>query len=185
MKCINCNSEVVDGMQFCPYCGSPMVSQQSQQGQYQQPQLVIQMEGKILKTKYAFNVVIDGRECYKLNAKDFVETKIPITSNEIKIKTSSLGVYSIDLNLLPNRSYKCVIGLNSLSLPKYELFDEGGNLIIEDGEVNWLIFIGSMLIPLIGFIYYFVKRKTSPLAALLGVYFGVIGLLIVIVRMLI
>ena len=42
MKCINCNSEVADGMQFCPYCGSPMVSQQqtqqTQQGQYQQPQ---------------------------------------------------------------------------------------------------------------------------------------------------
>ena len=38
MKCNNCNSEVADGMQFCPYCGSPMVSQQPQQGQYQQPQ---------------------------------------------------------------------------------------------------------------------------------------------------
>ena len=42
MKCINCNSDVADGMQFCPYCGSPMVSQQQpqqpQQGQYQQPQ---------------------------------------------------------------------------------------------------------------------------------------------------
>ena len=38
MKCVNCNSEVADGMQFCPYCGSPMVSQQPLQGQYQQPQ---------------------------------------------------------------------------------------------------------------------------------------------------
>ena len=39
MRCINCNSEVADGMQFCPYCGSPMASQQQpQQGQYQQPQ---------------------------------------------------------------------------------------------------------------------------------------------------
>ena len=38
MRCVNCNSEVADGMQFCPYCGSPMVSQQPQQGQYQQPQ---------------------------------------------------------------------------------------------------------------------------------------------------
>ena len=44
MKCFNCNSEVSDGMQFCPYCGSPMVfqeqpqqPQQPQQGQYQQP----------------------------------------------------------------------------------------------------------------------------------------------------
>lgn len=39
MKCFNCNSEVAEGMQFCPYCGSPMASQQQpQQGQYQQPQ---------------------------------------------------------------------------------------------------------------------------------------------------
>ena len=38
MKCIKCNSEVADGTKFCPYCGSPMVSQQQpQQGQYQQP----------------------------------------------------------------------------------------------------------------------------------------------------
>ena len=38
MKCINCYSEVADGMKFCPNCGSPMVSQQQpQQGQYQQP----------------------------------------------------------------------------------------------------------------------------------------------------
>ena len=43
MRCIKCNSEVAEGMQFCPYCGSPMISQQGQyqqpqQGQYQQPQ---------------------------------------------------------------------------------------------------------------------------------------------------
>ena len=39
MKCINCNSEVADGMQFCPYCGSPMITQQQpQQGQYQPQQ---------------------------------------------------------------------------------------------------------------------------------------------------
>ena len=39
MKCIHCNSEVADGMKFCPYCGSPMnFQQQPQQGQYQQPQ---------------------------------------------------------------------------------------------------------------------------------------------------
>jgi len=38
MKCVNCNSEVADGTKFCPYCGSPMVSQQQPyQGQYQQP----------------------------------------------------------------------------------------------------------------------------------------------------
>ena len=24
MKCIKCNSDVADGMQFCPYCGNPM-----------------------------------------------------------------------------------------------------------------------------------------------------------------
>ena len=50
MRCFKCNSEVAEGMQFCPYCGSPMISQQQpqqpqqaqyqrpQQGQYQQPQ---------------------------------------------------------------------------------------------------------------------------------------------------
>ena len=39
MKCINCNSEVADGTNFCPYCGSPMISQQqTQQSQYQPQQ---------------------------------------------------------------------------------------------------------------------------------------------------
>jgi len=38
MKCVNCNSEVAEGIKFCPYCGSPMASQQQpRQGQYQQP----------------------------------------------------------------------------------------------------------------------------------------------------
>lgn len=38
MKCIHCNSEVAEGVQFCPYCGNPMNSQQQpHQGQYQQP----------------------------------------------------------------------------------------------------------------------------------------------------
>ena len=66
MKCIKCNSDVADGMQFCPYCGNPMSqkcekcgaeleigatfcsncgnrieqvsqAQQPNQGQYQQP----------------------------------------------------------------------------------------------------------------------------------------------------
>ena len=146
--------------------------------------LIIQMEGKILKTKYAFNVVIEGQERYKLNAKDFVETIIPITSNEIKIKTSSLSIYSIDLNLEPNRDYKCVIRLNSMSLPEYELIDENGNVTIKDGEVNWFIFLGSILLPLVGFIYFFIKKKASPLNALLGIYFGFIGLAIYLVKIL-
>ena len=38
MKCIHCNSEVADGMSFCPNCGNPLGVQQPQQGQYQQPQ---------------------------------------------------------------------------------------------------------------------------------------------------
>ena len=46
MKCINCNSELADGIQFCPHCGNPLTYQQKsqhdqfqqvQQGQYQQP----------------------------------------------------------------------------------------------------------------------------------------------------
>ncbi len=37
MKCIHCNSEVAEGVQFCPNCGNPMYSkQQPHQGQYQQ-----------------------------------------------------------------------------------------------------------------------------------------------------
>ena len=59
MKCVHCNSEVADGMQFCPYCGSPMVSQQPQQDQYQQPQT-----GMVLKlVEYFF---------YLLAAADFL-----------------------------------------------------------------------------------------------------------------
>ena len=40
MKCNNCNSEVPNGVSFCPYCGSPVITpqQQPQQGQYQQSQ---------------------------------------------------------------------------------------------------------------------------------------------------
>lgn len=46
MRCIRCNSEVAEGMKFCPYCGNPMTIQQQpqqsyqqyQQGQYQQSQ---------------------------------------------------------------------------------------------------------------------------------------------------
>ena len=39
MRCVNCNSEVADGMRFCPNCGNPMISrQQPMQGQCQQPQ---------------------------------------------------------------------------------------------------------------------------------------------------
>lgn len=38
MKCVHCNSEVAEGVKFCPYCGNPMnTRQQPQQGQYQQP----------------------------------------------------------------------------------------------------------------------------------------------------
>ena len=39
MRCFNCNSDVAEGIKFCPNCGSPMASQQQpQQDQYQQPQ---------------------------------------------------------------------------------------------------------------------------------------------------
>jgi len=42
MRCSNCNSDVTEGIKFCPNCGSPMISQQQpqqfQQGRYQQPQ---------------------------------------------------------------------------------------------------------------------------------------------------
>lgn len=39
MRCIRCNSEVADGMRFCPNCGNLMTfHQQPYYGQYQQPQ---------------------------------------------------------------------------------------------------------------------------------------------------
>ena len=54
----------------------------------------------------------------------------------------------------------------------YELKDENGRLVKEDGNFGWLHFILCMLIPLAGFIFFFIKKDAQPLSAKTGLIVG-------------
>ena len=172
MKCINCNSEVADGMQFCPYCGNPMVSQQPLQGQYQQPQQGQYQQRhntpKNKLSKYIFYTVIGFIALLVIATCDGCdyatdESEINSTKKIDNIDISSINTDIIELRLASKYSLENVkiteikqIGTSPLKLLFHFDYDSvlgrqrnftGICTLYDDGEIDELYVASNNLVP--------------------------------------
>ena len=104
MKCIHCNSEVADGMRFCPYCGNPMAfQQQPEQWQFQHqnnthhtvPSKYILFAGAGL---LLFFVLITCDGCELDEGSDYDQSSSP-SAKEEQIDLSLIDRYELELRI--------------------------------------------------------------------------------------
>lgn len=131
-------------------------------------------------------VYVNNQRSVDFSPKEPFEKKYTITSPNFNMQVEyGFGPFSktdIKLDLSPNQSYVCTCFLNTMGTCGYELTDSQGNLIKEDGNIGFWQFMLFILIPLFGFIYYFMKKSTQPLSAKLGLFMGFANLVFLLLR---
>lgn len=260
MKCINCNSDVAEGMHFCPYCGSPIEIMQPQRCTHcnteltegakfcpncgspvEQPKPKVcpncgeELEGgeyfcshcghpvQTAACNQAANhlssspnikgqaskengmstlkLVWDQRRMpiwnnpillhyfnqkqYELIPKEAFETTlnhVPSSFDlQIEYGKGSFNKTDVHLSLEPRQNYTCSFFYNPTGSFGYELRDQNGRIVKEDGNINYFMFLIFLAIPLIGFLYFFIKKDVQPIAAKAGVLLGFSGLIVYII----
>ena len=169
IKCNECGQMVSDKATTCPNCGvaiSQSVSEKST------PKLRIVRVGSTPIVSVTLEVKADGQTIgiYPFNVG--FDMEIPVSSNmELLVKCQGMSTPMV-LTLDPNENYTCKISYSTSF--SYELYGSNGVLLKKDklGIGMWIL---SFLIPLVGIIYYFVKKdeypaksKSALMAALIG-----------------
>ena len=102
--------------------------------------------------------------------------KIMKVGGPVELRVRCGGITTpIKLNLNPGENYTCKISYSTSFY--YELYNESGALLKEDklGIGMWIL---SFIIPLVGIIYFFVKRQEYPVKAKNALIAGIIGFIV-------
>lgn len=133
-------------------------------------------------------VYVNNQKSVEFSPKEPFEKKYTIPSPDFNLQVEyGIGPFTktdLKLDFAPNQSYVCTCFLNGMSTCAYELTDSQGNLIKEDGNTKLWEALVFMFIPLIGFIYFFVKKNSQPLLAKNGLVMGFGGLVVHLLRLL-
>lgn len=191
-KCSQCGAELEEGERFCSNCGTPVGgspqpqmaynAQQAQQ-QYQNSNfsysslnLIWDCNRKQMVMNKPVVVYVNNQRSIEFSPKEPFEKKYTITSPVFNLQVEyGFGPFTktdLQLNLAPNQSYICTIFLNAMGTCGYELKDSEGKLIKEDGNTQLWQIVLFLLVPLVGFIYFFIKKDSQPISAKAGLLMG-------------
>lgn len=203
-KCSKCGTELEEGEKFCSNCGTPVGSVPESQIGNNSPSQGYNAR-RNFNNSNAINLVWDGERkkafwnnpiaLYVNNQKsaeflpnDTFEKSFSYANSSFDFQIEyGKGPYnktSVSLNLEPNHSYVCTFFMNALNTFGYELRDEQGALKKEDGNVSFLLLVLFILIPLAGFIFFFIKKEYQPLSAKVGLMMGFVNIGLIIIRLL-
>lgn len=176
---------------YSPAAGSyrPQMAYNAQQGQqhYQYSNfsnsslnLIWDCTRKTLVMNKPVVVYVNNQKSAEFSPKEPFEKKYTISSPDFNLQVEyGFGPFNktdLKLDFAPNQSYVCTCFLNGMGTCGYELKDCEGKLIKEDGNTKIWEALIFMFIPLIGFIYFFVKKNSQPLLAKNGLVLGFCGL---------
>lgn len=118
----------------------------------------IKLGRKICNGKTSIEVFVNGESLGVYSYNDGFEIEIPIQSTimDITLRCNSMK-FHVKLSLAPQENYTCNLYYSSTSFFYYELYNSAGRLIKKD-KLGIGMYILCFLIPLVGFIYYFIKR---------------------------
>lgn len=195
--CSKCGTEIEEGEKFCSNCGTPVfVSSTSQSGTTNN----ISQSGSTLRLCWdgerkqpVWNnpifVYVNNQKCAEFLPKEKFEKTFTNESSNIEIQLEygkgPFNKTSIKFDLEKKQNYTCVFFQNAAGTFGYELNDESGRLIKEDGNINLWQIVAFLLIPLVGFIYFFMKKDVQPIAAKMGLLMGFANIVFAILKLLI
>ncbi|MFR4280969.1 MAG: zinc ribbon domain-containing protein [Bacteroides uniformis] len=184
IKCEECGQMIPCGSKSCPYCGIPVndsVNQPIMLNNNSSSLLRIMRIGKIPLASVTLEIQSNGKTIgiYPFNVG--FDMDIPVLSNMIlNIKCQGVNT-PIKLTLDTNENYICKISYSTSF--SYELYNGNGVLLKKDklGIGMWIL---SFLIPIVGIIYYFIKKKEFPVKAKNALVASLMGLAVNIIRLL-
>ena len=201
-KCSKCGAELEDDEKFCSNCGTPVeggslphsdrVLQNQAFSSNSQPHSnnmnsIINVvwddeRGKPLWNN-PINVYVNNQKCGEFSPKGKFEMKFPISSTAFNLQLEyGKGPFNktdINLNLEYNQSYVLYFFLNSLGTFGFALKDGHDRLIKEDGDISLAMVVLFLLIPLVGFVFYFIKNNLQPLSAKAGLLCGLGNIILI------
>ena len=164
IKCSECGHQVSDQAVSCPMCGIPIngIAPHSSAATYSGSVIKLVWGGKYAVTEIPMEVKVNGKHLGTYSYNSGFEVYIPITANVMELTLNAQGINStFKLQVKPNENYTCNISLGTMGVFNCELYNEDEDLVHDDklGCVMSFLIVG---LPIIGIIYYFVKRKEYP-----------------------
>lgn len=172
---------------YSPAAGSyrPQMAYNAQQGQqhYQYSNfsnsslnLIWDCTRKTLVMNKPVVVYVNNQKSAEFSPKEPFEKKYTISSPDFNLQVEyGFGPFNktdLKLDFAPNQSYVCTCFLNGMGTCGYELKDSEGKLIKEDGNTQLWQTVLFLFVPLVGFIYFFIKKDSQPLSAKAGLLMG-------------
>ena len=160
IQCSECGHQVSDKAVSCPMCGAPIAG--ATLATISSNVIKLVWEGKYAVTEIPMEVKVNGKLIGTYSYNSGFEVYIPITANVMELTLNAQGINStFKLQVKPNENYTCNISLGTMGVFNCELYNEYQDLVQEEKlgcVMSFLIFV----LPIIGIIYYFVKRKDYP-----------------------
>lgn len=186
--CSKCGTEIEEGEKFCSNCGTPVTGQKtiahisSSESQNHNNGHLVTFKwsggGGFSLGSNTIKLVVDGKQYGEFKHKDPFEISVPISSSKMKVQIKYLYIITeFVLDLAPNQNYECVLqfsgGWFGSGVIAYELTDQKNNFVVADGNVSIGAQILFLVIPIIGYIYFFMKKETEPICAKVGLVWGI------------
>ena len=177
IQCNECGQQISDKATTCPHCGVSINNVESVNNSSKVLKLV--WKGKSAIREINMAVKVNGKLLGNYSYNSGFEVNIPITSPIMEINFYMDGMNNvIKLTLNPNENYTCVCTYSSNNFGiSYELYNENGSLMKVDklGIGMWAL---CFLIPIVGLIYYFVKKDEYPAKAKGALWSALLGFVI-------
>lgn len=187
--CSKCGTEIEEGEKFCSNCGTPVSDQKSiahfsnsdtHNHNYNGCAVTFKWNGGggFSLGSNIIKMFVDGKQYGEFKHKDPFEISVPISSSKMKVQLKYLYITTeFELDLTANQNYECVLqfsgGWFGSGVIAYELKDQKNNFVVADGNVTIGAQILFLIIPLVGYIYFFMKKEKEPICAKVGLIWGI------------
>ena len=171
IQCSECGHQVSDKAVSCPMCGAPIAG--ATLATISSNVIKLVWEGKYAVTEIPMEVKVNGKLIGTYSYNSGFEVYIPITAYVMELTLNAQGINStFKLQVNPNENYTCNISLGTMGVFHCDLHNEYEDIVQEEKLGCWMrvLIVGF---PLVGIIYYFVKRSEYPSKAKEALYIAI------------
>lgn len=123
--CINCGTQITEGINYCPKCGKYLVPSYNNFGN-----LTIKWDGQWMLIDYKVHIWVDNCKIGRYSFKKGFEVTVPITSSQMKIGLKcTISSYQPILRMNPHKDHTLYIIFSRFAGFDYILCDKDGKRI--------------------------------------------------------